>query len=243
MGSDNREKEILKSILTSDMLINLRTYDSHSLVLYANDHNNNFIHLYITNSNEVVYLYNYGDEIVSLTIVYERLNIGTSVQVAVIRNEHSPTMHVNEKNVTIDRGFSLLEDYSKKPWQNPEKEVLSPHRPPSPPTEYFQFNIGGYDPTNLLRTNSAYPELQGYIGCIRGLKIGENLIDLEELMEKNIAHGKKVIHRLKYLQTFYITLNFSTGRCFIGLSDEVRFGTMQKWRNLHGKFCQTRKHL
>lgn len=190
MGIDNREKEILKNILTNDMLINLRTYDSHSLVLYANDHNNNFVHLYITNSNEVVFLFNHRDEIVNLTIAYERLNTGTSIQVAVIRSEHSTSLHVNEKTVAIDRGFALLEDYSKKPWQNPEKEVLSPHRPPAPPMEYFQFNIGGYDPTNLLRTRHSYPELQdGYIGCIRGLKIGDKLIDLEELLEKNIAHG------------------------------------------------------
>lgn len=193
LGSNVVEKEILKNVMTSDMLINLRTYDSHSLVLYANDHNNNFVHLYITNSNEVVYLFNYGDEIVNLTIAYEKLNSGTSVQVAVIRTEDSTTMHVNEKNVTLDRGYALLEEYSKKPWQNPEREVLSPHRPPAPPTEYFQFNVGGYDPTNLLRTNSDRPELEGYIGCIRGLKIGEHLIDLEELLEKNIAHGNYIM--------------------------------------------------
>lgn len=81
MGIDNREKDILKKILTDDMLINLRTYDSHSLVLYANDHNNNFVHLYITNSNEVVFLFNHGDEIFNLTIAYAKLNTGSSVQV------------------------------------------------------------------------------------------------------------------------------------------------------------------
>lgn len=188
--SDAKEKQMLTNILTSDFLINLRTYDSHSLVLYANDHNNNFVHLYITNSNEVVFLFNHGDEILNMTIAYEKLNTGTSVQVAVIREEHATHMHVNEKNITINRGTSLLEDYSKKPWKSPEREVLSPHRPPAPPTEYFQFNLGGYDPTNLLRTNTDSAALQGYIGCIRGLKIGDNLIDLEELTEKNFAHGK-----------------------------------------------------
>lgn len=106
--------------MSSDMLINLRTYDSHSLVLYANDHNNNFIHLYITNSNEVVYLFNHGDEIHNLTIIYEKLSSGTSVQIAVIRTELTTTMHVNEKNVTIDRGVLLLEEYTNKPWANPE---------------------------------------------------------------------------------------------------------------------------
>lgn len=34
------------------------------------------------------------------------------------------------------------------------------------------------------------PELQGFIGCVRGLKIGDNLIDLAAIAEENIAHGK-----------------------------------------------------
>lgn len=72
-------------------------------------------------------------------------------------------------------------------------EVLSPHRPPAPPTEYFQFNVGGYDTANLLRANAAnntLAELQGFIGCVRGLKIGDNLIDLADIAKENIAHGK-----------------------------------------------------
>lgn len=72
-------------------------------------------------------------------------------------------------------------------------EVLSPHRPPAPPTEYFQFNVGGYDTANLLRTNSGMTELQGFIGCVRGLKIGDNLIDLAEIAEENIARGKYIL--------------------------------------------------
>lgn len=66
-------------------------------------------------------------------------------------------------------------------------EVLSPHRPPAPPTEYFQLNIGGFDNSNLLKANPDIPDLQGYVGCIRGLKIGEHLIDLPAIAEGNIA--------------------------------------------------------
>lgn len=69
-------------------------------------------------------------------------------------------------------------------------EVLSPHRPPAPPTEYFQFHVGGYDPANLLRPNVDAPALEGYIGCVRGLKIGAQLIDLADINERNIAPSK-----------------------------------------------------
>ncbi len=75
-------------------------------------------------------------------------------------------------------------------------ELLHNHRPPAPPTEYFQFNVGGYDTANLLRTNSGMPELQGFIGCVRGLKIGDNLIDLAVIAEENIARGKWVVREI-----------------------------------------------
>lgn len=75
-------------------------------------------------------------------------------------------------------------------WFQQFTEVLSPHRPPAPPTEYFQLNIGGYDSANLLRTNFELAELQGFIGCVRGLKIGKYLIDLAKLQQQNVAHGK-----------------------------------------------------
>ncbi|XP_053955451.1 axotactin isoform X1 [Anastrepha ludens] len=183
----NEERDIIKDILTEDILINLRTYDANALVFYANDHYNNFVHLYISAGREIVFLYNYGDEIVNLTIVDETVSSLNSIQVAIEREEQRTTMHVNEQSVSVERGMMLLDEYSNKPWINPEKEVLSPHRPPAPPTEYFQFNIGGYDPANLLRPNTDSTALQGYIGCVRGLKIGTNLIDLADINERNIS--------------------------------------------------------
>jgi Laminin G domain len=122
----------LRGILKENLLVNIRTYDDHALILYVHDNNNNFVQLYITNGNEVVYLYNYGTEIVNLTVVNKELNSGKSIQIAVFRNEANTTLHVNNQNVTLDKGILLLDKYSNKPWTNPEKETLSPHRPPAP---------------------------------------------------------------------------------------------------------------
>lgn len=115
------EKELLKGVFRDDVLVNLRTYDSNSLVLYANDHYNNFVSLYVMNSNEVVYLYNYGNEIINLTIVYDELNSGKSIQVAILKGDTTTIMHVNEKNITVDKGILLLDEYINKPWINPEQ--------------------------------------------------------------------------------------------------------------------------
>lgn len=71
-GKDEESEEtvILKSILLQNILINLRTYDTHSLILYANDHLNNFAHLYISNGTSIVYLFNAGNEIKNITVEY-----------------------------------------------------------------------------------------------------------------------------------------------------------------------------
>ncbi|KAM8710245.1 hypothetical protein ACLKA7_016958 [Drosophila subpalustris] len=120
------ERDMLKGILSQNLLINLRTYDSNALVLYANDHYNNFVHLYISQAREIVFLYNYGDEIVNLTLLDETLMANLkSIQVAIIRGEQETRMHVNQRSVSIDRGTLLLDEYANRPWSNPEKENSS----------------------------------------------------------------------------------------------------------------------
>lgn len=100
--------------------MNLRTYDDNALVLYANDNLNNFIHLFIHNGTEIIYLFNNEDEIVQMNVTYEKINKGESVQIAIIRTENTTTLHVNDKNTTIDKVASLLSNYTNKPWRNPE---------------------------------------------------------------------------------------------------------------------------
>ncbi|XP_066991342.1 axotactin isoform X2 [Anabrus simplex] len=167
------DKAILSRLLNDNILINLRTYDENALVFYANDHLNNFVQLEIREGKNVVFLFNSGNEIINITVEHPALNSGKSIQVAIIRNEEETILHVNKKNMSVQANISLLTEYSNKPWINPEKEVLAPQRPPVPPTPYFQFNLGGYDPYTLIPDS-----IPGYVGCIRGLKIGDQLVDL-----------------------------------------------------------------
>lgn len=115
------ENFVLREIFEDLVLINLRTYDKTSLILYANDHLNNFVQLYLENGTKVVYMFNYGNEIKNLTVEYAELNTSTSVQIAIERNEFNVTLHVNDKNATLNVGVLLHDEYSHKPWINPEK--------------------------------------------------------------------------------------------------------------------------
>lgn len=66
-------------------------------------------------------------------------------------------------------------------------EVLAPQRPPAPPTEYFQLNLGGYDPLTLVKVSPDAPSLPGYVGCMRGFQIGDILIDLTSKVQETDA--------------------------------------------------------
>ncbi|KAK2576796.1 hypothetical protein KPH14_005433 [Odynerus spinipes] len=190
-SDDDGEKVLLKSMFERNILINLRTYDTHSLILYANDHLNNFVHLYISNGTSIVYLFNAGNEIKNITVKHPGVNTGISVQIAIIHGEKSTTLHVNEYNVTLNATPILLDSYSNKPWINPEKEVLAPQRPPAPPTDYFQMNLGGFDPDDLLTVGKEGNLTQGYVGCLRGLMIGEYHVDLPNLASEANHEGSK----------------------------------------------------
>lgn len=115
------DKDTLRKIFEETVLINLRTYDATSLILYANDNLNNFMHLSLYNGTQIVYMFNYGNEIHNITVEYAELNTSKSVQLAITRSENSTTLHVNDHNNTIPIGVYLLESYSNKPWSNPEK--------------------------------------------------------------------------------------------------------------------------
>lgn len=50
----------IMNILTSNIYLNLRTYDEEALVLYANDNLNNFVQLHIDAGNNVTFMWNDG---------------------------------------------------------------------------------------------------------------------------------------------------------------------------------------
>uniref|UniRef100_A0A8D8Y5X7 Contactin-associated protein-like 2 n=1 Tax=Cacopsylla melanoneura TaxID=428564 RepID=A0A8D8Y5X7_9HEMI len=180
----------LYDLLDRNILVNIRTYDLNSLVVYANDHLNNFVHLFIQNGVRVVFLFNFGNTLYNVTVEYPDLSSGISVQLALIRHPNETILYVNDRNNSVPYGIQLLPTYSNKPWVNPELEVMSPQRPPAPPTDYFQVNIAGFEPDNLLvKPGHA---VTGYVGCMRGLKIGDNVIDLFNTSGRNSSENDRL---------------------------------------------------
>ncbi|XP_026677276.1 contactin-associated protein-like 2 [Diaphorina citri] len=137
LTSRSRGRPNLYDLLDSNILVNIRTYDLNSLLIYANDHLNNFVHLFIQDGGQVVFLFNYGSTVYNVTVEYPDLSNGISVQLALIRHPNETILHVNDKNNSVPYGVLLLTSYSNKPWLNPDKEVMSPQRPPAPTCSTF----------------------------------------------------------------------------------------------------------
>lgn len=62
------EKDLMKHIMRENILVNLRTFDNHSLVLYANDNVNNFVQIHLDEGRFVVFMFNYGNQIRNITV-------------------------------------------------------------------------------------------------------------------------------------------------------------------------------
>lgn len=66
----DNERHILSKVLSENILLNLRTYDYNSLLLYANDHLNNFVQLHIQDGKYIVFLFNSDNKIINITVEY-----------------------------------------------------------------------------------------------------------------------------------------------------------------------------
>lgn len=51
-----------------DILLNLRTFDTRSLVFYAYDYHNNFVQLHIEEAHRVVFTFNSGNTIYDVSV-------------------------------------------------------------------------------------------------------------------------------------------------------------------------------
>lgn len=135
----------LRGFFHQDILINLRTFDSRSLIFYAYDYHNNFVQLHIEDGNQVVFTFNSANTIHSVSTIakgnyyfihdyqmfkflhmkwlFLRLGLttGQSIQILVDREADFTALHVNTVKSTIEAPLSLMQSYARAPWVNKEK--------------------------------------------------------------------------------------------------------------------------
>lgn len=171
-------------ILLNDILISFKTYETQGLLLYANDHLNNFIMLHI-NQSSVVLTFNSRRSIVNGAVdIGSKLNDGSVVQIRIVRQLNQTLLEVYtncltdcvQHSISIKTPLNLLTEYYHTPWQSGSHlELVHPIRSFIALPSHTQFFIGGVDPI----VNHSLP---AFIGCISGLSINKVPFDLEDLL-------------------------------------------------------------
>jgi hypothetical protein len=82
--------------------------------------------------------------------------------------------------------------------------MIKPPRPVRRPEEFYQVFLGGVDEDYMTTS------LGGYTGCLRGLSVGGNILDLTSKGADGIARGK-----LPLFQAFH---HHSIARCYMRLN-------------------------
>lgn len=170
----------MPGVLTEDILITIRTYESKGLVFYAHDQFSNFVQLHIQDGNLLVFTFNSLRHLVNGSIVYKDLTKGHPVQILVDRELNQTTLHVNNVKHVIPHPMNLADKYRQNPWvSGQELEIVKPPRPPVEPKPYLQLFLGALDRGNMESS------LTGFIGCVTGFRIGKSDFDLLRLVDEN----------------------------------------------------------
>lgn len=151
----------IRSILRENITLSFRTHEHSALLLYAHDIYNNFIRIYIVNGSSVVFSFNYYSKIVVQPITIGKLlQSGYPVQLKISRLHYNSTVFtVNKNSVVIPFSVKSTKDTLSFSDQVNNNELF----------------IGGLDSND---SNS------GFVGCIQGLMIGYQLIDLETMAKE-----------------------------------------------------------
>ncbi|XP_055356839.1 axotactin-like isoform X2 [Paramacrobiotus metropolitanus] len=163
-------------ILRENISISFRTHRRTGILLYAHDNNNNFVQLHLQEGRKVIMTLNSANSIRRLEVTRDGLSDGRWHQLHVGRWENRVDLSVDFDNINsldVDATVAGLQLYKSKPWSRATVglETITPPRGEYATTAYTDAYVGGVRST--FNT-----QLTGFYGCLRGLRVGQNVIDV-----------------------------------------------------------------
>ncbi|XP_069996175.1 axotactin-like isoform X4 [Penaeus vannamei] len=187
------------NLLNNTFLLNFRTHDTSALILFVHDSLHNFVQLYLEAANRLVFLFNSGKEVTRVQVEAGNgvvFNKGQSVQVLVKRSETCTTLEVFTFGQTFSemehKGLKLLQpdEYEQFPFgsSRPLKEMVYYQHSLTRPEPYFQAYLGSADdPSAEVKCI-----IKGMVGCLRGLRIGDQDVSLPKLLTETGLRDENV---------------------------------------------------
>ncbi|XP_067139514.1 axotactin-like isoform X3 [Centruroides vittatus] len=167
------ENKYRHPILNENIILNFFTFEDDALLLYAFDHLNNFVQLHWENGKRVVFTFNSLQTIVQVYVDVSVIYKGKPIQISVERNANMTTLNVNGKKAIVSSPIKFLQHYHQHPWiENINLEKVKPIRGTFSTIPHYEIFIGGVN-------EGIISHIPGLIGCLQGMKIGDELYDLK----------------------------------------------------------------
>ncbi|EYC37877.1 hypothetical protein Y032_0760g2123 [Ancylostoma ceylanicum] len=179
--------ELSQNALRDQTVLSFRTDQSQALILFVHDHNNNFMQLHLSEEVNLTLSLNNEDIVSSCTV---RAHPGT---------EYGNMKWIQSSTLTVDDDACIIQK-PRKLAQHPVQKFINVFtdiviipvglNSPADPKPFVYTFVGGLerethssDGSMLLRPiyQCAVPDL---LGCMRGLRIGGEVVDL-----RNAKHG------------------------------------------------------
>ncbi|KRY18488.1 CTD small phosphatase-like protein [Trichinella patagoniensis] len=187
-------RDLQQNPLVEQIVLSFRTDQQSGLLLYAHDQFYNFIQLHLWESNRLSLTVNSDREVKQCTAIGKssKFNNMEWKQVAVVRRGHVVHLYVEDVSCKIDATTWMSGNYVTSFIDPYNFQTVIPPRPPVPPNNISNYTltyVGGLPSQAFYngrkKRQAVYAtKLENYLGCMRGLRIGSDDVDLKKAGER-----------------------------------------------------------
>ncbi|KRX46152.1 CTD small phosphatase-like protein [Trichinella murrelli] len=187
-------RDLQQNPLVEQIVLSFRTDQQSGLLLYAHDQFYNFIQLHLWQSNRLSLTVNSDREVKQCTAIGKssKFNNMEWKQVAVVRRGHVVHLYVEDVSCKIDATTWMSGNYVTSFIDPYNFQTVIPPRPPVPPNNISNYTltyVGGLPSQAFYngrkKRQAVYAtKLENYLGCMRGLRIGSDGVDLKKAGER-----------------------------------------------------------
>ncbi|OUC47964.1 laminin G domain protein [Trichinella nativa] len=187
-------RDLPQNPLVEQIVLSFRTDQQSGLLLYAHDQFYNFIQLHLWESNRLSLTVNSDREVKQCTAIGKssKFNNMEWKQVAVVRRGHVVHLYVEDVGCKIDATTWMSGNYVTSFIDPYNFQTVIPPRPPVPPNNISNYTltyVGGLPSQAFYngrkKRQAVYAtKLENYLGCMRGLRIGSDDVDLKKAGER-----------------------------------------------------------
>ncbi|CAJ0560159.1 unnamed protein product, partial [Mesorhabditis spiculigera] len=179
--------------LTEQIVVSARTDQPHGLILFAHDHNHNFLQVHISEEVNVTLTLNNRDNVFACSVTARPRSEFSDmewIQIVVTHHDSGSILSVGEDLCSISAERALAtERMDSYHYTRPGIDFVTVPiglQSPTKPEPLLHLFVGGverdtHSQKDEKRLTPVYQsEIPDLLGCIRGLRVGSNIVDMRD---------------------------------------------------------------